>query len=243
MLTRAKKISHLSQPRNRRTAPPRCRRQRARTADEDARFAGREKAPPRARGFGGAPSSEAGRTPRGAVRVEARARRAGAAARRGDAGRTESPSARARDPSEEGDGWRTSGTATPSSRRVSVAPMASTARVAGKARGRPRLEEGADSGARVRTPSPDPMFSEPRPLLPNDANDPASLAPGHLAAPPRTVRRGGRRGGGGEEAPPDAEQPRARAGAASASSAPSPSCSRPRRSCGTTATARAPTSR
>ena len=65
--------------------------------------------------------------------------------------------------------------------------MASTARVAGKARGRPRLEEGAGLLAHASgPPSPDPMFSEPRPLLPNDANDPAaSLAPGHLAAPPR----------------------------------------------------------
>ena len=59
--------------------------------------------------------------------------------------------------------------------------MASTARVAGKARGRPRLEEGAGLLAHASgPPSPDPMFSEPRPLLPNDADDPASLAPGHL---------------------------------------------------------------
>ena len=67
--------------------------------------------------------------------------------------------------------------------------MASTARVAGKVRGRPRLEEGAGLLAHASgPPSPDPMFSEPRPLLPNDANDPAaSLAPGHLAAPPRNL--------------------------------------------------------
>ena len=71
-------------------------------------------------------------------------------------------------------------------------PMASTARVAGKARGRPRLEEGAGLLAHASgPPSPDPMFSEPRPLLPNDANDPAaSLAPGHLAAPPRNRASG-----------------------------------------------------